>query len=212
MSCEEVKRSGILFVISAPSGTGKSTLTRLLLKHITGMEYSVSMTTREQRPGEQDGIDYEYTDEATFRRYIAQGEFIEHASVHGNMYGTRKTTVERALHRGVDILLDIDIQGAQTIRNRIDSGQLSLKAIFVFIMPPSMKALEARLRSRSTESEEAICRRLKNAEAEMRCAKDYDYVLVNDDVEAAAARLEEIVDVERTRQMGLAIARTMNKA
>lgn len=203
------QRQGILFVISAPSGTGKSTLTQMLLKNMTGVEYSVSMTTREQRTGERDGIDYYYVDVETFKHLIADGEFLEHAVVHGNLYGTRTSIVKKALHSGMDIILDIDIQGAQQIRERLHSPQdpLSLKAVFVFIMPPSMKALEMRLRSRSTDSEESICRRMKNAESEMRCAKDYDYVIVNDDVEAAAARLAEIVKVERTRAEGVALRR-----
>lgn len=194
------ERRGVLFVISAPSGTGKSTLTRKLLATTPGLEYSVSMTTREMRAGEADGVDYVYTDIETFQRLIDEGEFIEHAQVHGNCYGTRRSVVERVLSEGVDLLLDIDIQGAKQIREAFRQMH-GLRAVFVFIMPPSMKALEARLRSRSTESEESIRRRLKNAEAEMRCANEYDYVLVNDDVDAAAARLAEIVEVERKRAL-----------
>lgn len=217
---EDVRRRGILFVISAPSGAGKSTLTKLLLAAVHGIEYSISTTTRPIRPGETDGADYHFTDVETFKRLIADGAFLEHAYVHGNYYGTRRESVEATLQSGTDLLLDIDIQGARQIRRHVrpDHGSSAeargaperpfdfpLTAIFVFIMPPSMKALEARLRRRRTESEEAIRRRLKNAEEEMQSAKEYDYVLVNDDVEATSARLAEIIKVERTRAIGKAI-------
>ena len=205
-----MRRHGILFVLSAPSGAGTATLTKLLLSTVSGIEYSISTTTRPIRPGERDGVDYHFTDVDTFKRLITDGAFLEHAYVHGNYYGTRRETVESTLRNGVDLLLDIDIQGGRQIRRHLRSEEeppfsFPLTAVFVFIMPPSMKALELRLRQRKTESEEAIRRRLKNAEEEMQSAKDYDYVLVNEDVEAAAARLAEIVKVERTRAMGIAI-------
>lgn len=189
MSSEAPGRRGRLFIISGPSGSGKSTIVRNLLSSIPTMEYSVSTTTRPMRAGETNGVEYHFTNVEEFRRLIDAGEFIEHAQVHGNYYGTRYSTVERTLAAGRDLLLDIDVQGAREIRKRAP------EAISIFLMPPSMRTLEQRLRARATDTDETIAARLRNAEQEMLQAKDYDYVIVNDNIEAASARLAEIIKV-----------------
>lgn len=188
---EPTPRRGRLFIVSAPSGAGKSTLLKHVLDAEHGIEFSVSTTTRPQRPGECDGVEYHFTDAVTFKRLIDEGEFIEYARVHGNYYGTRRRTVEAALSRGADLLLDIDVQGAKEIRKQLP------EAVSIFIMPPSLRALEERLRRRGTETEEQIQRRLKNAIEEIRHSKDYDYVVVNDDLATATARMIEIIRTER---------------
>jgi len=182
---------GRLFIVSAPSGAGKSTLLKHVFDAEHGIEFSVSTTTRPQRPGECDGVEYHFTDAVTFKRMIDEGEFIEYARVHGNYYGTRRRTVEAALARGADLLLDIDVQGAKEIRKHLP------EAVSIFVMPPSIKVLEERLRRRGTESEEHIQRRLKNATEEIRHSRDYDYLVVNDDLAAATARMIEIIRTER---------------
>ena len=179
---------GRLYVIAAPSGAGKTSLLHALMKKRPGVEFSVSCTTRKPRPGEHDGKDYHFIDRSGFERLQAAGEFIEHANVFGNLYGTRRSVVESALAEGRDLILEIDWQGAQQVREHLP------EAVQVFVLPPSRAALESRLRSRRSDSEEAIARRLQESVLEMSHWKDFDYVIVNRDFDAALADLEAVFD------------------
>ena len=180
-------RRGRLFVIAAASGTGKTSLVKALMQRVPTLRVSVSHTTRPPRPNEVAGRDYHFVDHATFRRMIAAGEFLEHASVFDNLYGTSQAAVEAALARGQDLLLEIDWQGARQVRQRLP------EAIDVFILPPSRAALEARLRSRGTDSPAVIARRLADSVTELSHWGEFRYVVVNDRFEAALADLERIV-------------------
>jgi guanylate kinase len=184
----QVTKRGRLYVIAAPSGAGKTSLLHALMKKRPGAGFSVSCTTRKPRPGELDGKDYHFIDRAGFERLQAAGEFIEHANVFGNLYGTRRSVVESALAEGRDLILEIDWQGARQVRQHLP------EAVQVFILPPSRAALETRLRKRGSDSEEAIARRLEESEHEMSHWKDFDYVVVNRDFEAALADLEAVLD------------------
>ncbi|RUM88612.1 MAG: guanylate kinase, partial [Thermovibrio sp.] len=158
------KLKGLLIVISAPSGTGKTTLVHMLLKEFPDLEFSVSYTTRPPRPGEVDGRDYHFVDRKTFERMIEEGDFLEWAEVYGNLYGTSRTQVLKALNEGKDVILDIDTQGALQVKKNFP------EAVLIFILPPSLKELERRLRNRGTDDEETIERRLKTAREEIRRA------------------------------------------
>ena len=179
---------GRLYVIAAPSGAGKTSLLHALMKKRPGVEFSVSCTTRKPRPGEHDGKDYHFIDRGGFERLQAAGEFIEHANVFGNLYGTRRSVVESALAGGRDLILEIDWQGAKQVREHLP------EAVQVFILPPSRAELESRLRKRGSDSEEAIARRLRESVLEMSHWKDFDYVIVNRDFDAALADLESVFD------------------
>jgi len=187
------KLKGLLIVISAPSGTGKTTLTHMLLKSFPNMEFSVSYTTRKPRPGEVNGKDYFFVDRDTFERMIEEGDFLEWAEVYGNLYGTSKSQVLKALNEGKDVLLDIDTQGALQVKKNFP------EAVLIFILPPSLKELERRLRSRGTDDEETIERRLKTARVEIERAPLYDYIVVNDVLEEAFEKLKSIVIAEKCR-------------
>ena len=191
---------GSVFVISAPSGAGKTTLCKRLLREVSGIEFSVSFTTREAREGESDGADYHFVDREEFERRRRAGEFVEWAVVDGHLYGTSAAAVQEATARGRDTLLDIDSQGAGEIRRLIP------KAILIFIMLPSEEALSARLLKRGTEDPEGLARRLGLARGEMEKAPSYDYVVINDDIDACFAKVRTILDAERMnrlRQTGL---------
>ncbi len=187
------KLKGLLIVISAPSGTGKTTLAHMLLKAFPNMEFSVSYTTRKPRPGEVNGKDYFFVDRDTFERMIEEGDFLEWAEVYGNLYGTSKSQVIKALNEGKDVLLDIDTQGALQVKKNFP------EAVLIFILPPSLKELERRLRSRGTDDEETIERRLKTARVEIERAPLYDYIVVNDVLEEAFEKLKSIVIAEKCR-------------
>ena len=178
---------GRLFVIAAPSGAGKTSLVKALVARVPTLGFSVSHTTRKPRPNEVAGRDYHFVDHATFRRMIEAGEFLEHASVFDNLYGTSRAAVESALARGADLLLEIDWQGARQVRERLP------EAIDVFILPPSRAALEERLRGRGTDSAEVIARRLADSVTELSHWGEFRYVIVNDRFAAALADLERIV-------------------
>lgn len=180
-------RPGRLFVVVAPSGGGKSTLCRQLVRAVPGLEFSVSWTTRAPRPGEREGVEYRFADEARFREKIASGGFLEWAEVHGRLYGTDRSDVEARIRSGGDLLLDIDVQGAEQVRR---SGH---PAVFVFVLPPDAQTLEARLRARGTEDEGSIARRLRTAAREIARWGEFDYLVVNDDLDRAAAALAAIV-------------------
>jgi guanylate kinase len=195
------KRRGILFVISSPSGAGKSTISRKLLGADHGLEMSVSATTRPARPGEVDGKDYHFVDLEHFRASVEKGEFLEWAHVFGNRYGTPRAPVEAALASGQDVLFDIDWQGAQQLYQQA-GGDI----VRIFIFPPSMEELERRLRARRTDSDEVITNRMARAATEVSHWDGYDYVLVNDDVDACYAKVATILQAERlkrSRQTGL---------
>ena len=194
-----VKRRGTLFVVSAPSGAGKTTLCRELRLRVPGVSYSVSVTTRAPRPGEIDGIDFEFVDEARFREMISAGEFAEHAVVHGHLYGTRASTIERALAGGTDVLLDIDTQGATRLKEHAP------EAVLIFIVAPSLAVLEQRLRERRSDNDSDITRRLWRAREEIALWRQYDYLIVNRDVKEALDQLEAIVVAERNRTSRLSL-------
>jgi guanylate kinase len=181
-------KRGRLYVIAAPSGAGKTSLLHALMRRRPDLKFSVSCTTRKPRPGEHDGKDYHFIDREGFERLVAAGEFIEHANVFGNLYGTRKSVVEAALAGGSDLVLEIDWQGARQVREHLPD------AVQVFILPPSRAELEARLRKRGSDSGEAIERRLTESAVEMSHWRDFDYVIVNRDFDAALAGLEAIFD------------------
>lgn len=191
---EPRRRRGVLFVISAPSGTGKSTLAQRVIDATPGLAFSVSTTTRPRRSAEEDGREYHFVDDARFDAMVRDGAFLEWAHVYGHRYGTGRAATDRALGEGRDLLLDIDIQGARQIR---ESGA---PAVSVFVLTPDYAALESRLRSRGTETEGAIARRLGQARAEAEEFVHYDYVVVNDDVERAAEDVRAIVRAERCRR------------
>ncbi|WP_457568926.1 guanylate kinase [Desulfurobacterium sp.] len=184
---------GLLIVISAPSGTGKTTLVNLLMKAFPKMEFSVSCTTRKPRPGEVDGKDYYFISLEEFEKKIENNELLEWAEVYGNFYGTPKDKVIEALNEGKDILLDIDTQGALQVKKNYPD------AVLIFILPPSLKELERRLRSRGTEDEETIEKRLLIARRELSLATKYDYIIINDQIEEAFDKLKSIVTAERWR-------------
>jgi guanylate kinase len=183
-----VAKRGRLYVIAAPSGAGKTSLLHALMKKRPSLQFSVSCTTRKPRAHEQDGRDYHFISRDAFERLIREGEFIEHADVFGNYYGTRRSVVEAALAAGRDLILEIDWQGARQVRERLP------EAVQIFILPPSRAELERRLRDRGTDSEEAIARRLVESTLEMSHWRDFDYVVVNRDFEQALAELEAIFD------------------
>jgi guanylate kinase len=178
---------GRLFVIAAPSGTGKTSLVKALMQRVPTLGFSVSHTTRKPRPNELNGRDYHFVSPEKFRAMIAAGEFLEHASVFDNLYGTSQAAVESALAQGRDLLLEIDWQGARQVRERLP------EAIDVFILPPSRAALEERLRGRGTDSAEVIARRLADSVTELSHWGEFRYVVVNDRFEEALAGLERIV-------------------
>lgn len=189
-------------MIAAPSGGGKSSLLQALMRKRPGLEFSVSYTTRGPRPHEQDGREYHFIGREEFERLIAAGEFIEHAEVFGNLYGTRRSVVEAALAAGRDLILDIDWQGARQVRERLP------EAVQVFILPPSRAELERRLRGRGTDSDQAIARRLAESTVEMSHWRDFDYVIVNQDFDQALQELEAVFDgrgeASRSDRPGLA--------
>ena len=179
---------GHLYVIAAPSGAGKTSLLQALMRRRPALSFSVSCTTRAPRPHEQDGRDYHFISRGEFEQLIAAGEFIEHADVFGNLYGTRRAVVELALTKGRDLILEIDWQGARQVRERLP------EAIQIFILPPSWAELEARLRGRGTDSPGVIARRLAESKSEMSHWREFDYIVVNREFDAALAELEAIFD------------------
>jgi guanylate kinase len=197
-----VARRGVLLVLSSPSGAGKTTLSRELLKADAGIAISVSVTTRTPRPGEIDGRDYIFCDQAAFERMRDAGELLEWASVHGNFYGTPKTAVMDLLAAGKDVLFDIDWQGAQQLKERAPE-----ELVRVFILPPSAATLEQRLKTRAQDDAAVVARRLAAASAEIAHWAEYEYVIINEDVGVSLAGLRAILAAERlrrSRQQGLA--------
>ena len=184
---------GTLIVVSAPSGAGKSSLAERVLKRLTDLRFSISYTTREPRGPEQNGVDYYFVTEDEFHTMRERDEFLECAEVHGYLYGTHEKPVEELLSQGLDVMLDIDVQGAEQVRRRVP------EAILVFIMPPSCEVLGARLRARNLNAAEDIERRLRNAAIEVQLYERFDYVVINEDLDRALAQLEAIIIAERCR-------------
>ncbi len=186
--------SGLLFVVTAPSGAGKSSLIDALLKEDPRLRLSVSYTTRAPRPGEANGREYHFVDEPMFIAMLNRGEFLESAEVHGHRYGTSQAVIREALARGEDLVLEIDWQGAQQVR------KLHPSCVGVFILPPSVAELERRMRLRGQDADAVIRRRLASAEEEMSHAPEFDYVMINKDFDEAKKDLQAIVRVERLRK------------
>ncbi|HEY6419319.1 MAG TPA: guanylate kinase [Candidatus Binataceae bacterium] len=188
-------KRGIIFILSAPSGAGKTTIWRAALKAIAGLEPSISLTTRAPREGEEtDGIEYHFVSEEDFKRKADHGDLAEWAQVFDHRYGTPRAPLERAVAAGRDILLDIDIQGARQIR-----AKYSGDAVTIFVLPPSFAELEERLRRRGTEPEPAIQHRLQRAREEARAYPEYDYLIINEEIHESLAQLEAVVNAERLK-------------
>jgi guanylate kinase len=199
---EPIKRRGLMLVLSSPSGAGKTTIARRLLEAEPDLVLSVSVTTRPRRPGEAEGVDYSFIDRARFAAMIEDGELLEHAEVYGHGYGTPRAPVDRTLSSGRDVLFDIDWQGAQQLREVAGEDMAS-----VFILPPSTRELERRLRRRAQDPEEVVRRRLDQVAADVTHWAEYDYVLVNSDLDASIRGVRAILAAERLRrrrQPGLA--------
>jgi guanylate kinase len=194
------RRRGMLIVVSAPSGAGKTSLCREIRKAITNLGYSISHTTRSPRAGEVDGHDFHFVPEAEFRLMIDRGEFAEWARVHGNLYGTAARSLEAALERGEDIMLDIDTQGARKLRIRYPHG------VFVFVVAPSMKDLERRLRERQSDAPQEIARRMARAVDEITAWREYDYLIVNRHLDEAVRQLQCLIEAERCRTTRLSLS------
>ena len=185
-------KRGVLFVMSAPSGAGKGTLAERLMERDPNVRFGVSHTSRPPREGEQEGVHYHFVSSDEFKGMEDSREFVEWAEVHGNRYGTSRQMLESLLSEGVDVLLDIDVQGARQIR------KVFPEAVFLFVMPPSMQELASRLRKRGTEDEDALKKRLHNARGELESYLEYDYVILNDSLEQA---VEELVTVVRAARL-----------
>ncbi len=181
------KNKGNIFIISAPSGAGKTTLCRMILEQLDDIEFSISYTTRPPRPGEVDGRDYYFVSKDEFMQMVQEGEFIEWAEVHGNLYGTSKKRLLERVSKGIDVLLDIDTQGAAQIKEK------GLEAVYIFILPPSLSVLRERLEGRASDSEDVINRRLKKAVEEIAAYKMYNYVIINDKLDEAFELLKAVV-------------------
>lgn len=186
-------RQGVLIVLSGPSGTGKGTICKQLLQSCPDLHYSISATTRQPRAGETHGVNYWFIGQGEFKAMLEADELLEWAEVYGNFYGTPRRYVAELLHSGKDVVLEIDTQGAMQIKAKFPEG------VFVYIIPPSITALAERIYRRGTDSKEAIKKRLSCVNEELRCAFNYNYVVVNDEVAAATARIAAIISAEKCR-------------
>lgn len=189
-----MNKEGLLFIISAPSGAGKTSLCKEVVKFFPNLYHSVSYTTRLPRPGEKDGEDYCFVSKDKFQEMIDNKRFVEWAEIYDNRYGTTIDSLKEYLHKGTDIILDIDGQGGSQLKSEYPDG------IYVFILPPSWKDLEERLRLRSTDSDEDIEKRLRNAKEELQYIYHYDYIVVNNDLEEAVSALKSIIIAEKYRR------------
>jgi len=192
----DIRRKGLLLILSSPSGAGKSTLSKRLMAREPSLQFSVSATTRPPRPGEVDGRDYIFRSPEEFQAMVAGGEMLEHAEVFGNFYGSPRAPVDRAMAEGRDTLFDVDWQGGQQIR----SSALGREVVSVFILPPSMAELESRLRGRAQDSDAVIAGRMEKSLGEISRWSEYDYVLVNRDIDETEAELRTILAAERLRR------------
>jgi guanylate kinase len=195
--------TGTLYIVAAPSGAGKTTLTRALLDREPNLELSISYTSRPPRPNEIDGVHYHFVSRAEFEAMVERGEFFEHAVVHGDLKGTARAPVQKTLAQGKDVLLEIDWQGAEQVRKK------QRDTVSIFILPPSRAELERRLRSRASDSEETILRRLADVRRDLEHAAEFDYMVVNDNFDSA---LDEIGSIVEQRRRGLAIPKRDHRA
>jgi len=195
-SRKKAKRPGRLFVVTAPSGAGKTTLVEALMRADPSLKLSISYTTRAPRPGEKDGADYHFVGDDAFLAMRSRGEFLESAEVHGYRYGTSKRVITEALARGEDLILEIDWQGARQVR------AIYPDCVGIFILPPSIEELERRMRARGQDSDAVIRRRLDNARGEMEHAGEFDYAIINKDFQTAQRELAEIIRKERAKAHG----------
>jgi guanylate kinase len=187
------KQTGTLYIFSAPSGAGKTSLVKALLETAQNLVVSVSHTTRAMRPGEENGVHYHFIDVTEFQKMVETNQFLEHAQVFDNFYGTSQFAIEQQLASGLDVILEIDWQGARQVRHRIPG------TVSVFILPPSRAELERRLSGRGTDSPEVVARRMRDAVSEMQHYDEYDYLVINDDFQLALADLRSIISNERLR-------------
>jgi len=193
---QTLTRRGLLLILSSPSGAGKSTLARKLMQWDPTLRFSISATTRQPRPGEQDGREYYFHDRTAFEALVQAGEMLEHAEVFGNFYGSPKAPIEAAMREGRDTLFDIDWQGGQQIRN----SSLGRDVVSIFILPPSIAELESRLRARAQDSDEIIAGRMEKSRDEISHWAEYDYVIINRDIDHAFNELIAILQAERLRR------------
>ncbi len=193
MCSESEKRLGLLIVVSGPSGVGKSTVIKQLLSGQKNLYFSVSFTTRDPRPGEENGANYHFVSKQEFERMIAEDEMLEYAEYVGNYYGTSRRVTEDHLRKGMDVLLDIEIQGATKVKEKYSD------TIMIFLAPPTIKELEHRLRARNTNTEEEVARRLDRAQIEFKEIVNYDYLVVNDTVQNAVEKISSILQAEKCR-------------
>lgn len=193
-----IEEKGILFILSGPSGVGKGTVRKELFDRKTDLRYSISMTTREKRPGEVEGVDYFYKTNPEFEKLIAENKLLEYAKFVNNYYGTPKEYVEQTLAEGYDVFLEIEVQGALQVKKNFPEG------VFIFLFPPSLEELKNRIVSRGTETEDLILNRLKEARNEIEMMDAYDYVVVNDDVEKAVEKIQAIIQSEHCKRERIA--------
>jgi guanylate kinase len=193
-----IEEKGILFILSGPSGVGKGTVRKELFERKTELRYSISMTTREIRPGEVDGVDYFYKTNDEFEKLIAEGKLLEYAKFVNNYYGTPKDYVVETLDKGHDVFLEIEVQGAMQVKKNFPEG------VFIFLFPPSLEELKNRIVNRGTENEDVILNRLKEARNEIEMMDSYDYVVVNDDVENAVEKVQSIIQAEHCKRERIA--------
>jgi guanylate kinase len=202
MTATSISRRGLLLVLSSPSGAGKTTITRALIERDPLLSISISATTRPQRPGEIDGVHYHFTDEVRFEAMVRDGELLEHANVFGHRYGTPRGPVEAVLSSGRDIVTDVDWQGTQQLKESVRDDLVS-----VFVLPPTLSALEERLRARAQDAADVVAKRMAKSSDEMSHWPEYDYVIVNRELEPSVAQVQAILTAERLRrerQIGLA--------
>jgi guanylate kinase len=192
---QPLARRGVMLVLSSPSGAGKTTLTRRLLASDPGVRLSISVTTRPPRPSEREGVDYLFRSNDDFGIMVNKDEFLEHAKVFGNYYGTPRAPVEEAVEAGIDVIFDVDWQGTQELKQKAHDDLVS-----VFVLPPSMRALELRLRARGQDRGEVIAERMARAEAEISHWPEYDYIIINDDIDRAESEVRAILLAERLKR------------
>lgn len=193
-----IDEHGILFILSGPSGVGKGTVRKELFNRANDLAYSISMTTREKRPGEAEGVDYFYKTNEEFEQLIEAGELLEYARFVNNYYGTPRKYVEDTLEDGRDVFLEIEVQGAMQVKENFPEG------VFIFLFPPSLEELKNRIVERGTESQESVLKRLKEARKEIDMMDAYDYVVVNDDVDAAVTKIQSIIQSEHCKRERIA--------
>ncbi|WP_067730890.1 guanylate kinase [Oceanobacillus damuensis] len=189
-----IKEKGILFILSGPSGVGKGTVRKKLFEEASKLQYSISMTTRNMRPGEKDGVDYFYKTNEEFENLIEQDQLLEYAKYVNNYYGTPRAYVEETLEKGQDVFLEIEVQGALQVKENFPEG------VFIFLFPPSLEELKNRIVNRGTESQELVLNRLKEARKEIEMMDAYDYVVVNDQVEHAVEKVKAIIQSEHLKR------------